>query len=129
MDRKAKLIKGMSEDCRLMLADMAETARETQADLIEKALKVYRVPALVRWDNLFDQFRAPLRADISKIRGVPVEIREIFKGACEVLDIVQGKGFFLAALMLREYSRNRARAEAGGYGPHYGFKGNEGIDG
>lgn len=122
MDRKPKLIKGMSKDCRDMLADMADSTRETQADLVEKALKVYRIPALVQWANMLERYSEPTRETISRVRGVPPEIREIFKSACEVLDITQGKGFYLVALMLQEYSRNRARAESGDLGPHYEFK-------
>lgn len=121
-DRKPKLIKGMSADCRAMLADMAEAARETQADLVEKALKVYRVPALVVWSNLLEQYSEPTRGDLARIRSVPPEMREIFKAACEELGITQGKGFYLAGLMLREYGQNRARAESGELGPHYEFK-------
>ena len=119
METKHKLIKNMSGDCREMLADMAAASRETQAELIEKALKVYRVPALVQWAGLIEKYSTPKRSETFKVRGVPIELREIFKEAVRILGITQGRGFYLAALMLCEYSHNRARSESGGYGPCY----------
>ena len=119
MGDKPKLIKNMSPDCRKMISDISREARETQAELIEKALKVYRIPALVRWTRLVGSYSDPTRVDISRVRGVPPEIRNIFKEACERLDIPQGRGFYLAALMLSEYSHNRSRHESGAWGPIY----------